>query len=164
MPRRRLAHLGGAPGHPAALLELHHVVLPDLTAAQRHREHITDPPDALPGVRRAQVVVAIPARLLSRIRDQLEDPLGPGRDLTARNDDTPFLLLGCHVPIQAPPARADLVATPSPTYGPAQARPDAGSYPAEGNQSRGTRRGWPEYAPVAHHPPGASYIRMKDSG
>jgi hypothetical protein len=25
------------------------------------------------------------------------------------------------------------------------------------------RRGWPEYTPVAHDPPGTSYIRMKDS-
>src|SRR5690349_16661406 len=102
MPGRRLPHLGRAPGHQAALLELHHVVLPDLTAAQRHREYVADLPDALPGVRRAQVVVTVPARLLSRVRDQLEDPLRPGRDLTARADHARRLLLGCHAPIQAP--------------------------------------------------------------
>src|ERR1043165_6303306 len=112
MPGRRLAHLGGAPGHPAALLELHHVVLPDLTTAQRHREHVTDLADALPGVRRAQVVVTVPARLLSRIRDQLEDTLRPGRDLTAPADHARCLLLSCHTPIQALAQAMDPGASP----------------------------------------------------
>src|SRR5690349_14289547 len=140
MPGRRLAYLGGAPGHPAALLELHHVILPDLTAAQRHREHVTDLPDALPGVRRAQVVVAVPGRLLSRIRYQLEDPLGPGRDLTARADDTRFLLLGCHVPIQAPPARPPPGRTWWPRRPRRTGRPRPGTTPGR-TRPRETSRG-----------------------
>jgi hypothetical protein len=42
------------------------------------------------------------ARLLSRVRDQLEDPLSPGRDLAARADHARLLLRSCHAPIQTP--------------------------------------------------------------
>src|SRR5581483_9464359 len=84
--RRGPAHLRGPPRHPAPLLELDHVVLTDLTAAQRHREHLAGPADALPGAGRAQVVVAVPARLPGRIRDQLEDLRRAGRDLAGGAD------------------------------------------------------------------------------
>src|ERR1035441_2063480 len=69
---------------------------------QRHREHITGAADPLPGGRPDQVVVAVPARLRSRIRDQLEDRPRPGHDLTAGADHAWPLLLSCHPPIQAP--------------------------------------------------------------
>jgi hypothetical protein len=61
---------------------------------------------ATPGAPRGclgQVVVAVPARLLSRVRDQLEDPPSPGRDLAARADHPRLLLRSCHVPIQTAP-------------------------------------------------------------
>src|SRR4029077_16856036 len=98
VPRRRLPWLGRRPGDPAAFLELHHVVLPDLTPGQRHRENVTGAPDALPGRRAGQVVVAVPARLRRRIRDQLEDLRRPGRDLPGGADHPWRVLLSCHVP------------------------------------------------------------------
>jgi len=73
------------------------VVLPDAAMGERHREHITGAADALPGGRPGQVVVAVPARLRSRIRDQLEDRSRPGRDLAAGADHA-RRLLSCHAP------------------------------------------------------------------
>src|ERR1700750_2161423 len=96
VPRRLLTRLGRQPGDPAALIELDHVILPDLTPGQRHREHITGAADPLPGWCRGQVVVAIPARLFSRICDQVEDRRWTGRDLAAGADHPGFLLLSCH--------------------------------------------------------------------
>src|ERR1700683_2464760 len=96
MPRRPLPRLGGGPGDPAALLELHHMVLPDAALSQRHREHVACPADPLAGGGLGQVVVAVPARLHRRIRDQLEDLPRPGRDLTAGADHPRRLLLSCH--------------------------------------------------------------------
>ena len=49
-----------------------------------------------PAARCGQVVVAVPARLGRRIRDQREDPLRPGRDLPAGADHPRRLLLSCH--------------------------------------------------------------------
>ena len=103
VPRRHLPWLGRRPGDPAAFLELHHVVLPDLTPGQRHRENVTGAPDALPGRCAGQVVVAVPARLRRRIRDQLEDPPRPGRDLPGRADHPRRILLSCHALIKGCP-------------------------------------------------------------
>src|SRR5260370_26982873 len=96
MPGRLLPRLGGKPGDPAALLELDHVVLPDGAPGQRHREHVADPADPLASLRAGQVVVAVPARLRGRVRDQLEDRPGPGRDLAAGADHPRRLLLTGH--------------------------------------------------------------------
>src|SRR5829696_7291312 len=49
------------------------MVLPDAALGGRHHEHVPVAADALPGGRLGQVVVAVPAWLLSRIRDELED-------------------------------------------------------------------------------------------
>ena len=106
-PRRLPPRLGRRPGDSAAFLELDYVVLPDGAPGQRHREHVTGAPDALSGRRDGQVVVAVPARLGRRIRDQREDPLRLGRDVPAGADHSRCLLLSCHAPypstgIQAP--------------------------------------------------------------
>ena len=99
----RTTRFGGPPGNPAAFFELDHVVLPDgAIVGQRHREHLTRAAHALPGGCAGQIVVPVPARLLSWVRDQLEDPLRPGRDLAARADHARLLLRSCHAPIQTP--------------------------------------------------------------
>src|SRR5215467_14625974 len=100
VPGRLSPHLGGPPGDQAVFVELDHVVFPDAAVGERHREQITRPADPLPVRCPGQVVVAVPARLLSRIRDQLEDPPRLGRDLSAGADHARRLLLDCHVPIQ----------------------------------------------------------------
>jgi hypothetical protein len=65
-----------------------------------HREHRTRAADALPGGRFGQVVVAVPARLLDGIGDQLKDPLRRRRDLAAGADHARRILRSCHAPIQ----------------------------------------------------------------
>jgi hypothetical protein len=42
----RLQRLGGQPGHPAALVEFDHVILPDGAPGQHHREHLIGAVDA----------------------------------------------------------------------------------------------------------------------
>jgi len=101
VPGRTLPRFGGHPGDPAALVELDHVILPDAAPGQPHRAHVASLADPLPVGRFGQVVVAVPARLLGRIRDQLEDPSRGGRDLAASADHARRLLLGRHAPIQA---------------------------------------------------------------
>jgi GrpB-like predicted nucleotidyltransferase (UPF0157 family)/predicted GNAT superfamily acetyltransferase len=103
VPRLLAPHLGRHPGDPPALLELDHVVLPDGTRGERHREHLARAADTLPVGRLGQVGVAVPARLRDRIGDQLEDLPRPGRDLAAGADHTRRILLGCHALIQARP-------------------------------------------------------------
>src|SRR5205807_1781927 len=71
------------PRDPAPLVELDHVIVPDTARGERHREHIAGAPDSLPGGCAGQVIVAVPAWLLRRIRDQLEDQPRSGRDLPA---------------------------------------------------------------------------------
>jgi len=102
VPGRPLPCFGGQPGNPAALLELDHVVLPDGALADGHREYGTRAADALPGGRLGQVVVAVPARLLSRVRDQLEDPARRRRDLATSADHARRILRTRHAPIQTP--------------------------------------------------------------
>src|SRR5215472_28030 len=93
------------------------MVLPDIAPGQRHREHITRPADPLPIGCPGQVVVAVPAWLLSRLRDELEDPLRPGRYLAAGADHAWCLLLGRHAPIQAPGQPSDWAAATEPDSG-----------------------------------------------
>jgi hypothetical protein len=117
---RPFPRFGGHPGKPTALFELDHVILPDAALGERHREDSTRAADALPGGCHTQVVVAIPAWLLSRIGDQLEDPPWPSRDLTAGADHARRLLPRCHVSIQAPAKDAIQSArggAPRPTLG-----------------------------------------------
>src|SRR5258707_1105163 len=98
MPRRLFPRLGRRPGNAAALVELDHVVLPDAAIGERHQEHLTRATDALPARCLGQVLVAVPAWLLSWISDELEDHSRPGRDLTAGTDDARNLIVTCHVP------------------------------------------------------------------
>src|SRR5215831_14971977 len=100
--RRLPTRLGGPPGDPPALVELDHVVLPDFTPGQCRPEHIASTADPLPGFRRGQVVVAIPARLFGRIGDQVEDRRRADRDLTGGADHPRRLMISCHAAIQAP--------------------------------------------------------------
>src|SRR5260370_27378290 len=99
--RAAAARPGRVPSHAAALGELDHAVLPDAAIGERHHEHLTRATDALPAGCPGQVLVAVPAWLLSRISDELEDLCGPGRDLTAGTDDTRNLIVACHVPIES---------------------------------------------------------------
>ena len=77
---RLLSGFCWTPGDLAAFDEFHDVVLPHGTVGQRRLEHVTGPADALPGSRRGEVVVAVPARLAGRLGDQFENPLRAGRD------------------------------------------------------------------------------------
>jgi hypothetical protein len=63
----------------------------DGASGERHREHVARAADALPLGRDRQVVIAIPARLLGGVSDELEDPLRLGRDLAARADHARWL-------------------------------------------------------------------------
>jgi hypothetical protein len=104
VPRRYLPGLGRCPGDPSALLELDNVILPDAAAGGRHHEHVTYAADPLPGRRLSQVVVAVPAWLLSRIRDELEDLPRPSRELATGADNAGNLFVTCHPCIEAPEA------------------------------------------------------------
>src|SRR5260370_27931032 len=99
--RAAAARPGRVPSHAAALGELDHVVLPDAAIGERHHEHLTRATDALPAGCPGQVLVAVPAWLLSRISDELEDLSRPGRDLTVGPDDARNLIMACHVPIHS---------------------------------------------------------------
>src|SRR5260370_41600738 len=69
MPGRLLPRLGRLPGNAAALVELDRVILPDAAMGERHQEHLTRATDPLPAACPGQVLVAVPAWLLSRISD-----------------------------------------------------------------------------------------------
>ena len=101
VPWRFLSRLGRSPSDAVALVELDHVVLPHVAFRGGHGEDITDSADSLPGRRLQQVVVAIPARLLGRVSDELEDLPSPGRDLAAGADDAQVLMVTGHRPIEA---------------------------------------------------------------
>jgi len=100
MARWVLTRLGRSPSHAETLIELDHMVLADRTPGERHGEHVADSADPLPWRRSRQVVVAIPAWLLSRVSDELEDPRGRDRNLPAGADDTHVIVTG-HRPIEA---------------------------------------------------------------
>jgi hypothetical protein len=93
------ADFGRLPRDTARFLELDDVILPDAAAGERHGERVPDLADALPGRRRGQVGVAIPARLLERVRDELEDSLRRSRDLAAGAHYPLSLIVRCHDPI-----------------------------------------------------------------
>src|SRR5680860_902017 len=99
MARRFLARLGWSPGNAVTLVELDHVVLSHVVGRRRHDEDITNGADSLPRRCLRQVVVAIPARLLSRVSNELEDPPGLGRNDAAGADDAQVLMLTRHRPI-----------------------------------------------------------------
>jgi len=90
-----------APRNETTFVELDHSVLADATAKQPHGEDIADGADSLPGLRFPEVVVPVPARLLRRVSDQLEDRLRPCRDHSARAHDPRHLLGVAHPPIVA---------------------------------------------------------------
>ena len=94
MSRRPLAGLGRRPRDPPALLELHHVVLTEGPLRQPHDEDVAHGLDALAGVGPREVVVAVPARLLRRVGNQLEDPFGGSVDLADRADDPRSVVRG----------------------------------------------------------------------
>src|SRR5262249_61918736 len=103
MPGRLPTRLGRLPGDTAALVEFDHVVLPNVALCGRHREDLAYRADTLACGGLGQVVVAVPAWLLTRISDELEDRLRPRRDLAAGPDHARNLGVSGHGFIQAPP-------------------------------------------------------------
>src|ERR1700761_517295 len=86
MPGRRLARRRRLPGDPATLVEFDDAIVANAAVAQGHREDVPYRPDPLSLFGLREVVVAVPARLLGRIGDQLEDPVRGGGDLAACAD------------------------------------------------------------------------------
>jgi len=99
---RFLTRLGWLPSDAAAVHELDHMILPDVPLGGLHGENLTHGVDALPRVSLSQIVVAVPAGLLNRIRNELEDSLRTGRDLPAGPDHPRNLTVTCHALIEAP--------------------------------------------------------------
>jgi len=60
------------------------MILADGSPCDRHGEHLTDGPDSLPVGSLGQVVVTVPARLFSRVGNELENTLSVGGNLKAR--------------------------------------------------------------------------------
>ena len=104
MPRRWPPRLGRCPGNASALVEFDYAILPDVARGGRHQEHVTRAANPLPGRRLGQVVVAVPAWLLSRVHDELEDLLRPCCDLATGADNAGNLIVTCHTSIEAPDA------------------------------------------------------------
>jgi hypothetical protein len=75
---RFLARLSRSPCDAEALVELHDMILADLPSGEGHGEDIADSADPLAVGRLRQVVIAVPARLLRRVSDELEDLLRTG--------------------------------------------------------------------------------------
>lgn len=96
-----LARFGGLPCNSPAPFELDNMILPDVPVGDRHAEHLTDLPDALPASRLGQIAVAVPSRLLGRIGNELEDSPITGRDLATGAYDPWNFLVPDHVHIQA---------------------------------------------------------------
>src|SRR5258708_2477806 len=84
MPWRFLTRLCGSPRHTPAFIEFDHMILPNTALCDRHGEHFTEGPDSLPVGSISQVVVTVPARLLSRVSNELKNTLSAGRNLAAR--------------------------------------------------------------------------------
>jgi hypothetical protein len=101
MPGRLLPRLGWPPRNAAALAELGHVVLSDVPLRGRHNEHVADRADSLPGSRLSQIVVAIPARLLRRVGNELKDQVSACRYLAAGTHDARNLIVHGHTDIEA---------------------------------------------------------------
>jgi hypothetical protein len=76
------------------------VVLPDAACGELHGEHVSDGPYPLPRRGFFQIFVAVPARLLRRVGNELENPLGARRDLPGHGDDARSFLLFGHALIQ----------------------------------------------------------------
>jgi hypothetical protein len=77
------------------------MVIPDSAPCQPHGEHVAYSPHALSGRSFFQIVVAVPARLLGWVGDELENAVCAGSDLAVRPYDAPRLLLVGHTLIQA---------------------------------------------------------------
>ena len=163
VPGRPLARFGGPPGNPAAFFELDHVVLPDAAiVGQRHREHLTRAAHALPGGCAGQIVVPVPARLLSWVRDQLEDPLRPGRDLAA---PLTTRVSSCAVvmrPFKHPATPARQPSRPRPataTWTGRQSKRRAGAPKPSGRRPTLTKRDQPRNAKARTSPPFGTRFR-----
>jgi len=100
--RRLLTPFGRFPGNAPAFLELDDVVLSDVCLCRRNDEHLTERSDALPVGGFGQVVVAVPARLLSSVGDEFKDALGVRSNLTSRHNDAFAVFLAGHGYIKAP--------------------------------------------------------------
>jgi hypothetical protein len=96
-----LAWFGGIPRNTPTLLELDDVIFPDVRPLGRHSEHFTDRSDALPASGLGQVVVAIPAWLLSRVRNQLKDTLGTCGNLASCANDALTVFFASHLSMKA---------------------------------------------------------------
>ena len=85
---RRLLPVGrGAPGDLATLDEGDDVVVAHSAVAVGHDEHVADGADPLAGLGACEVVVAVPARLLGRVGDEVEEGGGGGGDLAGGRHD-----------------------------------------------------------------------------
>jgi hypothetical protein len=65
VPRWFLAGLGRSPRDESASIELDYVVSPHIALRRRHDEHLAECADPLPGRCLSQVVITVPARVLS---------------------------------------------------------------------------------------------------
>src|ERR1700680_286662 len=100
VPRRRLTHLSRLPGDTPTFDEVHDVVLTDAAHGEPHGEYVSDDPYTLSRGGFFQVLVAVPARLLCWVCDELEYSLGTRRHLAGHHDDARGLLLSGHSHIQ----------------------------------------------------------------
>ncbi len=115
MPRGFLTRLGRSPGDAATLLQLDHVVLADVALRESHGEDITDGANSLPAGRFQEIVVAVPARLLTGIGDELEELPDLGRNIAVGADNAQILMGTAHGLIEAhdPDGWRHQAATPS---------------------------------------------------
>src|SRR5271165_957136 len=86
MPWRSPTRLRRTPGDATAFFELDDVILADAAHRQGHGEDVAEAANALSGFGFGEVVVAIPARLLRGIRDELENTIGARGDVAACAD------------------------------------------------------------------------------
>src|SRR5690606_6272872 len=96
-----LTAVGGPPRDAAILLEFDDVVVPHTAVGQVHAKDIANGGDALTFVGAGEVVVAVPARLLSRIGDQAEQRLRAGGNVPGDTYDAWLVGVGVHEHIEA---------------------------------------------------------------
>ena len=87
VPGRGLSLGRWQPGDRAALGEVDDVVLTHPATQVGHREDVADGAHALAGLRLGEVVVAVPARLLRGVGDQVEEDRSRGGDLPGGGDE-----------------------------------------------------------------------------
>src|SRR5690606_40655701 len=86
-----------------------------LTIRQPRRENVPDRTHPLTGGRLREVVVTVPPRLLSRVRDEVEDEVGGRIDVAGRPDHAGNVV-GCHGPIKPAQGGATAPTRPTPSH------------------------------------------------